>query len=189
MPTILGPNGITFSDAKQQTHIEGIVKIGVTSASAQNFNAGTGFGAGWQFVTGAEINMGVPEKPNNWYRIRWQTIADEQGAVAAGTGAAIYRFTPSSGWVRVMDQGHHATLENDVGDLYWMSRVDYLIPVHPSFPTQSHSFRIYHANWNSNCRINCTVNDNLLRNGWNNNLFEVFELDTSVVNSGNLTRF
>jgi hypothetical protein len=189
MPTTLTATGITYDNGQRQTHIEGIVKICVTSSDAVNFNAGNGYASGPQFVSGTEINMGVPAKANNWYRIRWQTIADDQGGGAQGTGAAIYRWTSSSGWVRVMDQGHHATLENNTGDLYWMCRVDYLVPVHPSFPTQEHRFRIYHTNWNGPARINCSIGGELRRNGWNNNIFEIFELDTSVVNSGNLTRY
>ncbi len=64
--------------------------------------------------------MGVPAKASNWYQVRYQTIVDDQGGGAQGTGAALYRWTPSSGWGRVADQGHHATLENNVGDFYWM---------------------------------------------------------------------
>jgi hypothetical protein len=189
MPTTLTATGITHDNGQTQTHIEGIVKVCVTSSDGVNHSSGSGFGNQWQYVSNTEINMGVPAKANNWYRIRWQTICDDQGGGAQGTGAAIYRWTPSAGWNRVMDQGHHATLENDTGDLYWMCRVDYLIPVHPSFPTQEHRFRIYHANWNGPARINCAIGDDLRRNGWNNNILEIFELDTSVVNSGNLTRY
>lgn len=196
MSTTLGPNGITYGDGSTQKHIEGIVKIGITSSDSVNFSAGSGFGPQWQYVGNTEISMGVPAKANNWYRIRWQTICDDQGGGSQGTGAAVYRWTPSSGWSRMADMGHHATLEDNVGDLYWMCKGDYVIPVHPSFPNEEHRFRIYHANWSGPTRINCSIGGDLRRNGWNNNIFEIFEMDTSVMNTlsasnpaGSLTRY
>ena len=189
MATTLSSTGITYSSGQVQTHMEGIVKICVTSSDAVNHSSGSGFGNQWQYVNNTEINMGVPQKPNNWYRVRWQTICDDQGGGAQGTGAALYRWTTTSGWNRVLDQGHHATLENDTGDLYWMCRCDYLVPVHSSYPTEEHRFRIYHANWNGPARINCGIGDDFRNAGWNNNILEIFELDTSVINSGNLTRY
>jgi hypothetical protein len=188
MATSLTGSGLVHNNGVTQTSQEGIVKIGFTSSNSVNFSAGSGFGPQWQYA-GSEVAMGVPANANNWYRIRYQTICDDQGGGAQGTGAAIYRHTPSSGWVRVMDQGHHATLENDTGDLYWMDRVDYLVPVHPSFPTQAHSFRIYHANWNGPARVHCSIGGDQRRNGWNNCILEVFEIDRLAMNSGTLTRY
>lgn len=196
MATTLGADGITYNDGSIQSHIEGIVKIGITSSSTVNHSSGNGFGPQWQYVGGTEISMGVPAKANNWYRIRWQTICDDQGGGAQGTGAAVYRWTPSAGWQRQADMGHHATLENNTGDLYWMCRGDYTIPVHPQYPTQEHRFRIYHANWNGPARINCGIGRDQRRDGWNNNILEIYEMDTSVMNTisaatpeGNLTRY
>jgi len=196
MPASLTSTGVTYGDGSQQRHIEGIVKIGITSSDAVNFSSGSGFGPQWQYVGNTEISMGVPAKANNWYRVRWQTICDDQGGGAQGTGAAVYRWTPSSGWNRMADMGHHATLENDTGDLYWMCKGDYIIPVHPTFPSEEHRFRIYHANWSGPTRINCSIGRDQRRNGWNNNILEIFEMDTSVMNTisaatpaGNLTRY
>lgn len=188
MPTSLTGSGVRHDNGVTQTSIEGIVRIGIDSSQSTNFSAGSGFGPQWQY-SGSEVNMGVPQNRRNWYRIRYQTICDDQGGGAQGTGAAIYRWTPSSGWNRVMDQGHHATLENDTGDLYWMDRVDYLIPVHPTFFNEEHRFRIYHANWNGPARVHCSIGGDLRRNGWNNNILEVFEIDRLAINSGTLTRY
>lgn len=189
MATTLGPNGITYPSGGTQGTFEGIVKVAFTSSDAVNHSSGSGFGNQWQYVNNTEINMGVPENANNWYRIRWQTICDDQGGGGQGTGAALYRWTPSSGWNRLADQGHHSAMENDVGDLYWMCRCDYLIPVHPSHPTEEHRFRIYHANWSGPCRINCAIGGDLRRNGWNNNILEVWEMSTGAIHSGLLTRY
>lgn len=188
MPTSLTASGIVNADGLSQTSIEGIVKVGFTSSQSRDFSAGSGFGPQWQY-SGSQVDMGVPAHPNNWYRIRYQTICDDQGGGAQGTGAAIYRWTPSSGWNRVMDQGHHATLENDTGDLYWMCNVDYLIPVHPSFPGEAHSFRIYHANWNGPARVHAGIGRQERRGNWENNILEVWEIDRFVMNSGNFTRY
>ena len=116
MAVTLGPNGVSFpGSSNPQTNLEGIVKVGITTSGSRDFSAGSGFGPQWQY-SGAEITMGVPQKSSNWYQVRYQTICDDQGGGAQGTGAALYRWTPSSGWGRVADQGHHATLENNVGD-------------------------------------------------------------------------
>lgn len=187
MATSITSTGITLP-AGTQTSIEGIVKIGIASSSAVDFYAGIG-GGSWDYVTGTEINMGIPSKSNNWYRIRWQTSCDDNGNVASGNGAAVFRYTPSAGWVRMTDQGHHANLENSAGDMYYMERCDYLVPVHPTYPTEEHRFRIYCRSWNGSTRINPSIGRDLRGNGWQNNILEIYELDTSIVNSGNLTRY
>lgn len=187
MATSLTSSGIVLPNNQTQTSIEGIVKIGIASSSQIDFYAGIG-GGSWDYVTGTQIDMGVPQKANNWYRARWQTVCDDNGSVASGNGAALFRYTPSSGWTRMQDQGHHANLENDTADHYYMQRCEYLCSVHPSYPNEPHSFRIYCRSWNGSTRINCGISRDYLRNGWNNNIFEVFEIDVSVVNSGNLTR-
>lgn len=187
MATTLSGDGIVHPDGQTQKNAEGIVKVGFTSGT-RDYSVGRGFGAGWGY-SGAEVLMGVPANANNWYRIRYQTICDDQGSGAQGTGAAIYRHTPSAGWIRVMDQGHHATLENNTGDLYWMCNVDYLVPVHPSYPNENHSFRIYHANWAGPARVNAGIGRQVRNGNWENGILEVWEIDQYVLNSGNLTRY
>lgn len=188
MPTELNSSGLLNADNRTQSTFEGIVRVGFTSSGSRDFSAGSGFGPQWQYA-GSQVDMGVPANRNNWYRIRYQTICDDQGGGAQGTGAAIYRFTPSSGWNRVMDQGHHATLENDTGDLYWMCNVDYLVPVHPTFFNEAHSFRIYHANWNGPARVHAGIGRQTRNGNWENNILEVWEIDQYVMNSGNLGRY
>ena len=185
MATSINGSGLVNADGQTQQNYEGIVKVGFTSSGSRDFSAGSGFGPQWQY-SGAEVQMGTPASANNWYRIRYQTICDDQGGGAQGTGAAIYRWTPSTGWVRVMDQGHHAAMENNTGDLYWMCNVDYLIP---ATGVQEHRFRIYHANWNGPCRVNAGIGRQTRNGNWENNILEVWEIDQNVMNSGNLTRY
>jgi len=188
MPTTLTSTGIINADTIAQNSIEGFVKVGFTSSQNTSFSAGSGFGPQWQYA-GSQVDMGVPANANNWYRIRYQTICDDQGGGAQGTGAAIYRWTPTSGWNRVMDQGHHATLENDTADLYWMCNVDYFVPVHPTYPGEQHKFRIYHANWNGPARVHAGIGRQTRNGNWENNILEIWEIDQYVVNSGNFTRY
>ena len=189
MAVTLGPNGVSFpGSSNPQTNLEGIVKVGITSSGSRDFSAGSGFGPQWQY-SGAEISMGVPQKSSNWYQVRYQTICDDQGGGAQGTGAALYRWTPSAGWGRVADQGHHATLENNVGDFYWMCNYYNLCPVHPSYPNEEHRFRIYHANWSGPARVNAGIGRQVRNGGWENNFFEIFEIDSGSVDSGLLTRY
>ena len=189
MAVTLGPNGILLpGDSNPQRQPEGIVKIGITSSPYNDYSAGNGFGPQWQY-SGAEVTMGVPAKASNWYQVRYQTICDDQGGGAQGTGAALYRWTPSSGWGRVADQGHHATLENNIGDFYWMDNYYNLCPVHPSYPNEEHRFRIYHANWAGPARVNCRIGNMTRNGGWENNFLEIFEIDSGCVDSGNLSRY
>lgn len=184
--TVTG-NGINFPSGVSQNYVPGIVKISFTSSSGVNHNSGSGFGNQWQFPANLEVTMGVPEKASNWYKVTWWTICDDQGGGAQGTGAALYRWTPSTGWNRILDQGHHATLENNVGDLYWGCICHYWAPAINN--TEEHRFRIYHANWSGPTRINCSIDTDLRRNGWNNNQLEVWEMDTASINPNNLTRY
>lgn len=189
MAVTLGPNGVTFpGDTNPQTNLEGIVKIGFSTSGSRDFNAGNGFGPQWQY-SGNEVQMGIPQKSTNWYLVRYQTICDDQGSPGQGTGAALYRWTPSSGWGRVADQGHHAAMENSAPDLYWMDNSLMLCPVHPTYPSEPHAFRIYHANWNGPCRVNCGIDVQVRNGNWENNFFEVFEMDSGAMDSGTLTRY
>ncbi|ATV46329.1 hypothetical protein [Lake Baikal phage Baikal-20-5m-C28] len=185
MATTINSNSVILPTSTQYS-IEGIVKIGITSSSTNDFTQPINV---YGYVPGTEISMGVPGKANNWYRVRWQTVLDDNGGGAQGSGAALYRYTPSSGWVNVQAQGMHACMENDISDIYMQQRCDYLCPVHPTYPTEAHSFRIYTMSWNIAPRINCSIDKDLRRNGWQNNILEIYEMDTAVIHSGNLTRY
>ena len=151
MPVSIAGTGIKYGSpvynpygsesTPQQSRCSPIVKIRSTSASTINQTTG---GASHTFVNGTEIDMGVPTKSTNWYRCCYQTIVDDNDGNYGGIGFSIWRYTPSSGWNRVLD----------------------------------------------NVRINCGIGNDLLRNGWINNIFEVWEIDGSGVHtSGLMTRY
>jgi hypothetical protein len=178
--SVVLPNGT-------QKNIEGIVKIGLGSCDTQYSQGGGGV---WTFMNGTEISMGVPGKSSNWYRIRWVDSINLSGA--GGGGSALYRYTPSSGWVRVLDQGQHATMANGgYSDLYQVARADWWCPVHSSYPTESHSFRIYMQGWNAGSRVGQINIGRQINNGgqYGCNFVEVHELDVSTVNSGTYGRY
>ena len=60
---------------------------------------------------------------------------------------------------------------------------------HPSYPNQEHRFRIYHANWSGPARVNAGIGRQVRNGGWENNFFEIFEIDSGSVDSGLLTRY
>ena len=189
MAVTLGPNGIIMpTSSNPQTNLEGIVKIGI-GVGTKDFVSGTGFTpAGYQYA-GFEVDMGTPEKSTNWYQIRYQTICDDPAAGRHGTGAGIWRWTPSAGWGQVASQGQHATLESDVGDLYWMCNMYNITSTHPTYPTEPHRFRIYHANWVAGTRINAGIGRQVRNGNWENGFLEVFEMDSGAMHSGALTRY
>lgn len=187
MATSMRGDGVRYSSNTVQEGTRAVVKhrmVGSTSVD-QTLPSGN-----WAHVSGVEINMGVPQKSTNWYRCEWYTDTDDQGNNNGGSGYALYRHTPSSGWQRILDSGWHANYENNAGDFYTTVRTLYYAPVHPSYPTQNHSFRIYGRRHPSvNIRCNCSIGADLRRQNWNNALFEVWELDGDIATTANLTRY
>lgn len=199
MPVSIAGTGIKFPTpvynpygsevTPTQTRCSPVIKIRSTSASTINQTTG---GASHTFVNGTEIDMGVPTKSTNWYRCCYQTIVDDLDGNYGGIGFSIWRYTPSSGWNRVLDMGRHASYDANMGDWYRNPMIFGYVPVHQSFPTQQHVFRIYVTNYygTSNVRINCGIGNDLLRNGWINNIFEVWEVDGDGIHtSGTMTRY
>ena len=195
MATELNANGISFggpiynqqgSDTAANTYqrsATAVVKIGFGSASSVDQGVGGGDGnAG--YIDGTEVNMGVPAAADNLYRIWYQTVTDDWDGNISGVGIRMFRHTPSAGWQELLSQGSHASYDNNMGDWYRTNNGIFWIPVHPSYPTEAHSFRLYwHKHDSGNQRINCSIGGDQRRNGWQNNTFEVWEINRDVVHT------
>jgi hypothetical protein len=197
MPVTVTGTGIRYSNIAYnpygtesnpaQTRCSPVVKIRSTSASTINQTTG---GAGHTFVNGTEIDMGVPTKSSNWYRCMYQTIVDDWDGNYGGIGFSIWRWTPSTGWNRSLDMGRHASYDNNMGDWYRNPMIFGYVPALNG--SEQHVFRIYVTNYygTSNVRINCGIGNDLLRNGWINNIFEVWEIDGQGVHTtGTMSRY
>lgn len=160
-----------------------IVKIGFGSGSTINQSGNGGSGSGG-FINGTEVNMGVPSAADNLYRIWYQTCTDDQGNTISGLGIRIFRHTPSAGWQELMSQGEHASYDNNMGDWYRLNNAIFWIPVHPTYPTEEHSFRLYwHKHDSGNIRFNCDIGGWLGQGGSKNNCFEVWEVNRDLINT------
>lgn len=173
-----------------QTNSNLVVKVRFGSGDITDQYTGTPDGTAG-IVSGSQVDMGVPQKSNNWYRIFYQTVTDDTDGNISGIGIRVERWTPSSGWQEVLSQGSHASYDNNMGDWYRQNQGIFWVPTHPSFPTQQHQFRIgWHKHDNGNMRFNASIGNDLRRNGWNNNQFEVWEVDGDrITTTGRISRF
>lgn len=179
--------GATTTD---QANSNVIVKVRFGSGDVVDQYVGTPDGSSG-IVSGSQVDMGVPSKPNNWYRIFWQTVSDDTDGNISGVGIRVERWTPSSGWQDVMSQGSHASYDNNLGDWYRQNQGIFWVPTHPSFQTQQHQFRLgFHKHDNGQLRFNASIGNDLRRNGWQNNTFEVWEVDGGrIATTGAMGRF
>jgi hypothetical protein len=178
MPTTLTGTGVTYNSGQTTTQTKPFIKYGYASTPGTNIALSTAD----TFMPGCEINMGVPASANNWYRIEYQTVQDDwPGGNNGGAGASIYRWTPSSGWERVLGQGEHAQYESNAGDFYTNCSGLFYVPVHQTYPNQPHSFRLYGMRHpDVGIRWSCDIGADNRVGGWNNTLFEVAEMDSTV---------
>ena len=185
MATSLTSTGVTYTSGVQQTATRCIVKHRMASGSTVDQGLPPG---GWDYITGTEINMGVPQKANNWYRCEHYTDTDDQGGANGGSGYALYRWTPSTGWNRILDAGWHANYDNNAGDFYTSVRTLFYAPALNN--TEAHAFRIYgRRHPDVGMRCNCSIGADLRRNGWVNNLFEVMEMDGDLATTTTMSRY
>ena len=180
-------NGSETNDNTYQGRAPAIIKVGFGSASTLNQASGYGGSGSTGYVDGTEVNMGVPQASDNLYRIMYQTIADDNDGSISGIGFMVYRYTASSGWDRLLAQGEHTTYDNNLNDVYRTHNGIFWVPVHPNYPTESHSFRLYwQKHDNGSIRFNSNVGADQRRNGHNNNQYEVWEVNRDiVVDTGN----
>lgn len=180
----------TGATTMTQTDTPVIVKVRFGSGSSVDQYTGTGGGSSG-IVNGSQVDMGVPQKSSNWYRVFWQTVTDDTNGNISGVGIRVYRWTPSSGWGDMLSQGSHASYDNNYGDWYRQNQGIFWIPVHPSFPNEQHQFRLgFHKHNNGQMRFNASIGNDLRRNGWNNNQYEIWEVDGDrVYNTPRMTRY
>jgi len=187
MATSLTGTGVTYNSGLVQTRNRVVVKHRMCSGTTVDQVIQSG---NWDHVTGAEINMGVPAKSTNWYRIEFYTDTDDWGGSNGGSGMALYRNTPTSGWQRILDPGWHANYDNNAGDFYTTIRTVFYAPVHQTYPGEVHSFRMYaRRHPDVAMRINCSIGADLRQAGWQANLMECWELDSDMAQTTNLTRY
>lgn len=193
MATEMNANGISFggpiynqqgTDTAANTYqrsATAVVKIGFGSASTLDQSTSGGDGSNG-VIDGTEINMGVPSSADNLYRIWYQTVSDDNDSSISGVGIRMFRHTPSAGWQELLSQGSHASYDNNMGDWYRINNSIFWIPVHPNYPTEEHSFRLYwHKHDSGAVRINSNIGGDQRRNGWNNNTYEIWEINRDVV--------
>lgn len=173
-----------------QDDVNAIVKVRFGSGTTVDQATGTPDGTSG-LITGLSVDMGTPQKSTNWYRIYYQTVSDDTDGNISGVGIRVERWTPSSGWEQVLAQGSHASYDNNYGDWYRTNHGIFWVPVHQTYPTQQHQFRLgFHKHDNGNIRINSSIGNDLRRDGWNNNMMEVWEVDSQkITTTGTLTRY
>ena len=174
-------NGNETNDNTYQGRAAAVVKVGFGSCSTLNQSASGGSGTEG-YVDGSEINMGVPKASNNLYRVWYQSVSDDNDGSISGIGFQIWRYTSSSGWNKLLAQGSHASYDNNMSDWYRTNNGIFWVQVHPSYPNEAHYFRLY---WNKHnvgqVRFNSSIGGDQRRNGWQNNTFEVWEINRQIV--------
>ena len=174
-------NGNETNDNTYQGRAAAVVKVGFGSCSSVNQSASGGSGSEG-YVDGSEINMGVPKASNNLYRVWYQSVSDDNDGSISGIGFQIWRYTSSSGWNKLLAQGSHSSYDNNMSDWYRTNNGIFWVQVHPSYPNEAHYFRLY---WNKHnvgqVRFNSSIGGDQRRNGWQNNTFEVWEINRQIV--------
>ena len=178
---VYNQNGGETNDNTYQGRAAAVVKVGFGSCSTVNQSASGGSGSEG-YVDGSEINMGVPKASNNLYRVWYQSVSDDNDGSISGIGFQIWRYTSSSGWNKLLAQGSHSSYDNNMNDWYRTNNGIFWVQVHPSYPNEEHYFRLY---WNKHnvgqVRFNSSIGGDQRRNGWQNNTFEVWEINRQIV--------
>ena len=66
----------TAATTTTQTNSNVVVKVRFGSGSTVNQTTGTPDGSSG-IIDGTTVDMGTPQKANNWYRIYYQTVTDD----------------------------------------------------------------------------------------------------------------
>jgi hypothetical protein len=180
--------GTETADTAVQSDTNCIIQVKFGSASTVDQGI-SGNGARGD-INGTEVSMGVPTKSTNWYRIYYQTVADDTNGNVGGWGIEVWRWTPSSGYERALGQGEHASYDNNMSDWYRTTHGIFYVPVHQTYPTQEHRFKLmWRVHDSVSIRINSSIGNDNRAGNWQNNAFEVWEIDGDRINTGTLTRY
>lgn len=194
MATTIGGDSVQYPDGTVQKQKKQIIKTRYTSSATYNHALTSGSDGD---IPDLEIDMGAPEKSNNWYRCEYYTVTDDwaPGTGYGGMGYAIWRHTPSAGWTKMYSQGQNANYDNNAGDWYASPVGLWYVPAHPTYPSEPHSFKISgrrHPGQAPNpirIRVNSSIGYDNRIGGWQNNMFSVSEIDGDMVVNNTLTVF
>ena len=183
-------NGSAWAPATNQQNVVKIWAHGGTTVN-QTISSRRGTStSNMTYINGTEVDCGTPQGSNNWHRVYWWTVTDDSGGPSNpdGFGFGLYRNVNNGGWSRILDMGSHSHYVNGLSDWYEIGTFFAYVPVVNN--TQNHKYRIYMDRHNDvNYRFNCGIGDDYRRNGWNNAVMEVWELDNSNFSTNSFTRY
>ena len=183
-------NGSAWAPATNQQNVVKIWAHGGTTVN-QTISSRRGTStSNMTYINGTEVDTGTPQGSNNWHRVYWWTVTDDSGGPSNpdGFGFGLYRNVNNGGWSRILDMGSHSHYVNGLSDWYEIGTFFAYVPVVNN--TQNHKYRIYMDRHNDvNYRVNCGIGDDYRRNGWNNAVMEVWEIDNSNFSTNSFTRY
>ena len=183
-------NGSAWAPATNQQNVVKIWAHGGTTVN-QTISSRRGTStSNMTYINGTDVDCGTPQGSNNWHRVYWWTVTDDSGGPSNpdGFGFGLYRNVNNGGWSRILDMGSHSHYVNGLSDWYEIGTFFAYVPVVNN--TQNHKYRIYMDRHNDvNYRVNCGIGDDYRRNGWNNAVMEVWEIDNSNFSTNSFTRY
>ena len=183
-------NGSAWAPATNQQNVVKIWAHGGTTVN-QTISSRRGTStSNMTYINGTEVDCGTPQGSNNWHRVYWWTVTDDSGGPSNpdGFGFGLYRNVNNGGWSRILDMGSHSHYVNGLSDWYEIGTFFAYVPVVNN--TQNHKYRIYMDRHNDvNYRVNCGIGDDYRRNGWNNAVMEVWEIDNSNFSTNSFTSY
>ena len=183
-------NGSAWAPATNQQNVVKIWAHGGTSVNQTISSRRGSSTSDMTYINGTEVDCGTPSGSNNWHRVYWWTVTDDSGGPSNpdGFGFGLYRNVNNGGWSRILDMGSHSHYVNGLSDRYEIGTFFAYVPVVNN--TQNHKYRIYMDRHNDvNYRVNSSIGDDYRRNGWNNAVMEVWEIDNSNFSTNSFTRY
>lgn len=183
-------NGSAWAPATNQQNVVKIWAHGGTTVNQTISSRRGSSTSDMTYINGTEVDTGTPQGSNNWHRVYWWTVTDDSGGPSNpdGFGFGLYRNVNNGGWSRILDMGSHSHYVNGLSDWYEIGTFFAYVPVVNN--TQNHKYRIYMDRHNDvNYRVNSSIGDDYRRNGWNNAVMEVWEIDNSNFSTNSFTRY
>ena len=183
-------NGSAWAPATNQQNVVKIWAHGGTTVNQTISSRRGSSTSDMTYINGTEVDCGTPSGSNNWHRVYWWTVTDDSGGPSNpdGFGFGLYRNVNNGGWSRILDMGSHSHYVNGLSDWYEIGTFFAYVPVVNN--TQNHKYRIYMDRHNDvNYRVNSSIGDDYRRNGWNNAVMEVWEIDNSNFSTNSFTRY